>query len=314
MAKKIAYAALALLCFLPQATSAAALVAGIAFALIWGNPFTDFTRRWTSTLLQVAVVCMGFGMDLLVVGRVGLHGVGYTALTILLTIGLGLALGQMLAVRRDSTLLISIGTAICGGSAIAALSAAIQADNEDISVSLATVFLLNAVALILFPMLGHWMHLSPQQFGLWSALAVHDTSSVVGTSIQFGTEALQVGTTVKLARALWIVPLTILFAFYFQKSNWSASAKKKIVWPWFILGYIFASALVTWIPELRPAGQSIALFARCLLMLTLFFIGSQLTGATLRKVGLRPTGMGLALWIVVASSSLWAIANGWIHL
>ncbi len=314
MPKKFFFLILALLCLLPQTPAAAALVTGIVFALTFGNPFLDQTKRWTSTLLQVAVVGLGFGMDLLVVGRVGVQGIGYTALTIFLTMALGIALGKVCKVSRDGSLLIAAGTAICGGSAIAALSAAIRADSEDVSISLATVFLLNAAALLLFPVIGHWMALSPPEFGLWSALAVHDTSSVVGTSIQFGPEALQIGTTVKLARALWITPLTLLIGVYYQKKFAAKEGQKKIAKPWFILGFLASAALVTWVPELRPVGQGLAAFSRSLLVLTLFLIGSQITLATLRKVGFRPTGMGFVLWVIVGTSSLLAIERGWIRL
>ncbi len=311
--KKIAFIILALLTLHPAAPPSAALLAGICFALAFGNPFSALTRRWTSVLLQAAVVGLGFGMNLLVVGRVGAQGVGYTALTIFLTMGMGFAIGKLLKVSRDSSLLISAGTAICGGSAIAAIAAAIRAESEDVSVALGTVFLLNGVALFIFPPIGHAMSLSQDQFGLWSALAVHDTSSVVGTSIQYGAEALQIGTTVKLARALWITPLTIGIGLFYGE-NKPSEGKRKIAMPWFILGFVLAAALVTWVPSLEPAGQSAAAFSRRLLVFTLFFIGSNLTLETLKKVGLRPLVQGLALWALAASGSLAAIYAGWIHL
>ncbi|MGZ3655035.1 MAG: YeiH family protein [Bdellovibrionota bacterium] len=311
--KKAAFIILGLLCLYPEITAGTALVAGIFFALAFGNPFVVETKRWTSTLLQVAVVGLGFGMNLLVVGKVGFAGVGYTAITICLSMAVGLLLGRALRISKDASLLISAGTAICGGSAIAALAAAIRAESEDVSVSLATVFLLNAAALFIFPPLGHAMGFSEAQFGLWSALAVHDTSSVVGTAIQYGPQALEIGTTVKLARALWITPLTLLIGFIYSRR---AGGEKggKIAMPWFILGFVLASALVTWVPLAKPAGQLLATASRSVLVLTLFLIGSNLTRKTLQTVGFRPMLQGLLLWIVAGSTSLYAIHVGWIHL
>lgn len=311
--KKSAFVILALATLWPEISAGLALVVGIAFALAFGNPFSVYTKTWTSTLLQVAVVGLGFGMNLLVVGKVGLEGVGYTALTILLSMFVGLALGRLLQVRRDASLLISSGTAICGGSAIAAVSGAIRAESEDVSVSLATVFLLNAAALLIFPALGHWANLTQAQFGLWSALAVHDTSSVVGTAIQYGRESLQVGTTVKLARALWITPLTLAIGFGWNRGR-AGTGRGKVARPWFILGFLLASALVTWAPSLAGAGEWLAYASRRVLVLTLFLIGANLTMATLRNVGIRPMVQGLLLWFFAASASLFAIMHGWIHL
>ena len=309
---KISFLALALLCLYPDVPAGAALVAGILFAMVFGNPVPNQTKRYTSTLLQVAVVGLGFGMNLLVVGKVGFEGVGYTAFTILLSLAVGIALGIALGVARDASLLISAGTAICGGSAIAAISAAIRAESEDVSVSLATVFLLNAAALFIFPPIGHHFALTETQFGLWSALAVHDTSSVVGTAMQYGPRALEVGTTVKLARALWITPLTFAVGYFYSRR---AGAKGgKIAKPWFILGFILASAIVTWVPGTQEPGHWLATASRSLLVLTLFLIGSNLTKATLKAAGLRPMVQGVLLWIMAGSTSLYAICEGWIHL
>jgi uncharacterized integral membrane protein (TIGR00698 family) len=311
--RKFAFALLALATLLPQVPAGAALVAGISFALAFGNPYAAATKRWTSTLLQVAVVGLGLGMNLLVVGRVGAQGIGYSALTIFLTMGLGLGLGLLLKVSRDASLLISAGTAICGGSAIAAVAAALRAESEDVTVSLATVFLLNAAALFIFPPIAHALALTQEQFGLWSALAVHDTSSVVGTAIQYGAESLQIGTTVKLVRALWITPLTIGIGLFCARGA-PGSKKGKIAMPWFILGFVLAAALVTWVPSLEALGGDAAAASRRILVFTLFLIGSNLTLDTLRKVGLRPLVQGLGLWILAASGSLLAIRGGWIHL
>lgn len=294
----------------PAVPSGAALLAGIFLALSMGNPFAALTKKWTSYCLMAAVVGLGFGMDLLVVGRVGAQGIGYTAFTILLTMVVGTGLGAMLKVSRDASLLITAGTAICGGSAIAAVSAAIRAKSEDVSVALATVFLLNAAALFIFPPIGHAIGLDTTQFGFWSALAVHDTSSVVGTTLQYGGDAMQVGTTVKLARALWITPLTLVIGLAYNRNK---TEKGRITIPWFILGFVAAAALVTWVPAFRATGESLAVMSRRLLVFTLFLIGSNLTRATLKSVGFRPFVQGVALWIFAASTSLGAIYYGWIH-
>lgn len=308
--KKAAFLLLALATLHPDVPAAAALLAGIIFALTAGNPFLDLTKKWTSRLLMISVVGLGFGMNLLVVGRVGLQGIGYTALTITLSMGVGLLLGRLLSVRNETSILICAGTAICGGSAIAAVSAALKSESEDVSVSLATVFLLNAAALFVFPGIGHWAGLSEEQFGLWSALAVHDTSSVVGTSIQYGARALEVGTTVKLARALWIAPLTMLIVMFFRKPG----VKGKFTVPWFIFGFVAAAALCTYVPATQPVGEQLAMISRRFLVLTLFLIGANLTKKTLQSVGLRPLLQGTALWAVAASASLAAISAGLIHI
>lgn len=308
--KKIIFFLLALASLHPVVPAGAALLAGIVFALSVGNPFLNFTKKWTPRLLMISVVGLGFGMNLVVVGTVGFRGIGYTGLTIALSMGVGLLLGRLFKVPKEASILISAGTAICGGSAIAAVSAAMKAKSEDISISLATVFLLNAAALFIFPAIGHWAGLSQEQFGLWSALAVHDTSSVVGTSIQYGARALEIGTTVKLARALWIAPLTMLIVMFYKKPG----SQGKFTVPWFILGFVIAAAIYTYVPPMQPVGLELAMISRRLLVLTLFLIGANLTRKTLQSVGFRPLLQGLALWIVAASTSLGAIHSGWIHL
>jgi uncharacterized integral membrane protein (TIGR00698 family) len=300
----------------PYATSASALVLGMILAIAFGNPYLAFTKKWTSRLLTYAVVGLGFGMNLAVVGKVGVQGIGYTVVGILSTMTLGYFLGKWYQIPEDTSLLVTVGTAICGGSAIAAVAPTINAKAQDVSVSLATVFLLNAIALIIFPPIGHLLHLDQTQFGLWCALAIHDTSSVVGASMQFGAQALQVGTTVKLARALWIIPVTLFTgAWYARKtknevgSQPSGPAKK----PWFILGFLLAAALVTYIPSIESAGHEIENLARHLLVLTLFLIGANLTRDTLRAVGVKPLLQGITLWMIVGTATLFAIVGGVIH-
>jgi uncharacterized integral membrane protein (TIGR00698 family) len=309
--KKIAFLILAAATLLPDVPAALALAVGIFFAVTFGNPFIDRTKPLASKILTYSVIGLGFGMNLFVVGRVGVQGIGYTLFTITLSMVAGLLLGKLLKVSREASILISAGTAICGGSAIAAVSAGIKAESENISVSLATVFLLNAAALFIFPPIGMWMGLSPENFGLWAALAVHDTSSVVGTAIHYGGGALEVGTTVKLARSLWIAPLTFLIVIFMSKPG---EKKGKITIPWFILGFIGAAALVTYVPSLAGYGAQIAGLARKSLVLVLFLIGSNLTRDTLRKAGVRPMIQGFLLWIIAASVSLAAIHYGIIHL
>ena len=213
----------------------------------------------------------------------------------------------------NTSLLITVGTAICGGSAIAAVAPVIRAKSEEVSVSLGIVFLLNALALFIFPAIGHHFHLSESQFGLWSALAIHDTSSVVGANLQYGPHALEVGTTVKLARALWIVPVTLIIGFLTRTQNQTGEGVAgKPKRPWFILGFVLISALVTWVPSLQAAGHQVEMIARRLLVLTLFIIGSNLSRKSLKAVGLKPLFQGLLLWMIVGATTLGSLLAGWI--
>jgi uncharacterized integral membrane protein (TIGR00698 family) len=288
-----------------------ALAAGLAFGLMTVHQFHAESRQLSSFLLQAAVVCLGFGMNLKEVVHAGRSGFMYTAISITFALSLGVLLGKLLQVGKTQSLLISFGTAVCGGSAIAAMAPILEADGEEMAVSMGTVFVLNSVALLLFPFIGWHLHLSQTQFGLWAALAIHDTSSVVGAGAKYGAVALAVGTTVKLARALWIVPLAIATAML-KKS------KAKIYWPWFILYFCLAAVIATYLPRYVPqsAGTLSALnrLGRSALTVVLFLIGTGITRNTLREVGVRPLVQGVTLWIVVASLSLWAIHAGWIAL
>ncbi len=288
-----------------------ALALGLTFGLTVRHPFHAESRRLSKFLLQAAVVCLGFGMNLGEVVRAGRSGFAYTALGITFALSLGVALGKLLGVGRTQSLLISVGTAICGGSAIAAMGPVLNADEEEMAVSLGTVFVLNSVALLLFPFIGWAVHLSQTQFGLWAALAIHDTSSVVGAGAKYGPTALAVGTTVKLARALWIVPLAISTA-ALRKSN------AKIQWPWFILWFCVAAVAASYLPGLIPASAAffgdLNKLGRAGLTVVLFLIGTGISKNTLRQVGVRPLAQGILLWVVVASISLWAIHAGWIAL
>ncbi len=288
-----------------------ALTLGIAYGLTQLHDFHGEIRILSRFLLQAAVVCLGFGMNLHEVVHAGRSGFLYTAISITVAISLGILLGRLLQVQKTQSLLISFGTAICGGSAIAAMGPILQANEEEMAVSMGTVFVLNSVALLLFPFVGWHMHLTQTQFGLWAALAIHDTSSVVGAGAKYGATALAVGTTVKLARALWIVPLAIATAML-KKS------KTRIQYPWFILYFCLAAVMSSFVPRILP--QSTGLFGslnhlgRSALTVVLFLIGTGITRSTLREVGLRPLIQGITLWIVIASLSLWAIRVGWIAL
>jgi uncharacterized integral membrane protein (TIGR00698 family) len=288
-----------------------ALAAGLAFGLSGAHPFYTESRNLSKFLLQAAVVCLGFGMNLSEVVHAGATGFLYTAISIAFALSMGVLLGKMLQVGKTQSLLISFGTAICGGSAIAAMGPVLEANEEEMAVSLGTVFVLNSVALLLFPPIGHLMHFTETQFGLWAALAIHDTSSVVGAAAKYGPTALAIGTTVKLARALWIAPLAIATAML-KKS------KAKVNWPWFILYFCVAAVVASYLPHYVP--QSGELFSglyrlgRAALTVVLFLIGAGITRNTLKEVGARPLVQGVVLWIVVASLSLWAIHAGWIAL
>lgn len=308
---------LAVVCLLPVVNAAMALLLGLVLALTLGNPYHDKTALLAKKLLAICVVGLGAGMNLVDVAQAGIKGMGYTAVSIALVMTVGIILGRLMKSERETSFLITVGTAICGGSAIAAVAPVIHARSASISVAMGVVFALNALALLVFPLVGHWFDLSQGAFGLWSALAIHDTSSVVGAGMLYGHEALQVGTTVKLARALWIVPLVMAIAFYTQRQNAAqdvGAAAPKRRYPWFILGFLAVAALVTWVPAVVDAGHIVAQAARQGLVLCLFLIGANLTRETLRAVGLRPLLQGVALWLLTAALSLAAIQAGLIGL
>lgn len=283
-----------------------ALLLGLIYALLLGNPWSAMTRKLSQRALAISVVGLGAGMNLLVVGRLGLHGLWLTMGSIGLALVLGKCLGGFLGVSRDTAVLISVGTAICGGSAIAAVAPTIQAKDEDISIALAAVFLLNAVALVVFPALGHLMQLNQDSFGTWAALAIHDTSSVIGAGAQYGPRALEVATATKLARALWIVPVTLVVAFARARHNVNSDsvAATKPSFPWFIAGFLLVAAVVTYVPPLRGVGHAVALIAQRLLTVTLFLIGLGLSRKVVRSVGIRPLVLGSLLWLCLGLATL----------
>lgn len=284
-----------------------ALASGLLFALVFSNPFHQSAKHLSKLLLQVSVVGLGFGMDLRQIVEVGRSGFVYTALSISFAMLLGWALGRMFNVEKRISFLICAGTAICGGSAIAAVAPIANAEEEEIAVSLGTVFVLNSVALLTFPAIGYLLHLTQTQFGLWSALAIHDTSSVVGATAKYGAIALAVGTTVKLARALWIVPMSVGTAF-------TSKSKARIQWPWFILFFCLAAVANTYLHVFAPVYPTLKHLGIIGLTATLYLIGTGLSKETLQRVGVRPLLQGVLLWIVVATVSLALIRGGWIHL
>jgi len=293
---------------------AIALTVGIVFGLSFPHPYINESRGITSTLLQSSVVVLGFGMNLHEVLKAGRSGFIYTALGISFALLAGLALGQFLRVCGNSAFLITAGTAICGGSAIAAIGPILQADEEEMAVSLGTVFILNSVALLIFPPIGNALHLSQLQFGLWSALAIHDTSSVVGAATKYGRQALVIGTTVKLARALWIVPVALGTAAIrhsrLQKSSVSGGRALLRQFPWFILLFILAAVLNTYVRTLEHITPSLFTLGRLGLTATLFLIGSGISRGTLKTVGWRPLLLGVFLWFAVGITSLYFIRTG----
>jgi uncharacterized integral membrane protein (TIGR00698 family) len=297
------------LTLLPFVQPAIALVSGVLIALLLENPYP--TREYTHRLLTWSVIGLGAGMNLQTVANVGLQGIGYTIISINAVFLVGTLLQKLFRVDGEVGLLITVGTAICGGSAIAAVTPVIRAKPHSVSVALGTVFILNALALIIFPPIGHALHLSERAFGLWSALAIHDTSSVVGATVSYGKIAAEVGTTVKLARALWIVPVALIIGFI-KRDPIQTGETGKAKRPWFILGFLIAAALVTWVPALQPAGHLVEQVAKRALVLTLFFIGLGLSKATIKQVGFRPLILGITLWVLVASLTLAAVEIGWL--
>jgi len=284
-----------------------ALLGGLICGFTLIHPFHVESKRLAKLLLQASVVALGFGMNLHEVVHAGRSGFLYTAASITIAMLLGHGLGYFIRVGKKSAFLISAGTAICGGSAIAAVGPIAEANEEEMAVALGTVFILNSVALFLFPLVGYAFHMTQEQFGLWSALAIHDTSSVVGATAKYGATSLSVGTTIKLARALWIVPLSVVTAV-------TLKSKARIQWPWFILFFCFAALLNTMLPTFHPTFGVLNHLGKIGLTVTLFLIGTGLNQQTLERVGLRPLLQGLALWMIVGTGALVLILMNWIHI
>lgn len=300
----------AVVCLWPRVPPSIALLGGAVLGLTGANAWPAKTAAMSRWLLQLSIIALGASMQLGQIARAGLHGLGVTLVSITVTLALGRWLGRRLGVPDDAALLVSGGTAICGGSAIAAMAGAMRPRTHDVTIALATVFMLNAVALIIFPPLGHAFGLTQRQFGWWAALAIHDTSSVVGAGIAYGSAALAIATTVKLTRALWIAPVTLGVAFRRRKSKPAEATAGRVHFPWFILGFIAVAAVVTLFPALLPAAKVVSHGAERLLVLTLFCIGAGFTREALRVVGVRPLVLGLTLWIIVGTASLLIIKYG----
>lgn len=276
------------------------LFLGLAYAFICGQGYPSFNKKMSKMLLQYSVVGLGFGMNLHESLASGKEGMTFTIISVIGTLAIGMLIGRkLLKVDRETSYLISSGTAICGGSAIAAVGPVIKAKPANMSVALAVVFVLNAIALFIFPSIGHWLELSQQQFGTWAAIAIHDTSSVVGAGAAYGEEALEIATTIKLTRALWIIPLALATSLIFKSKD------SRITIPWFILYFIIAILLNTFVIDSVPqVGTVVSGIARRFLTLTMFFIGASLSMDVLRAVGIRPLIQGVLLWIVISTGSL----------
>ena len=290
-----------LFCITPLASPPIALFIGLIMAQTVGNPFEKYNSKIAKRLLQISIIGLGFGMNINAAIKSSSHGIIFTIGTIIITMTAGYILGKLFKVDKNITTLISSGTAICGGSAIAAVSPVIDAKNEETAVSMGTVFILNAVGLFIFPILGHYLGMSQESFGMWSAIAIHDTSSVVGAAQSYGDKALSIAVNVKLTRALWIIPLVISIIIVTKKKN------SKVQIPWFIAGYIIAMLIATYIPGLKEINSGISEASKKLLTVTLFFIGAGITRGNLKKVGARPLIMGVILWFIISIVSFYSV-------
>lgn len=300
---KIIFILGATLCLTPFVSPAIALLMGLIVAQFTGHPYLHLNHKATNLLLQASVVGLGFGMNIHTAMQAGKEGVLFTVASISGTLIFGYLMGKWLSIEKKTSYLISAGTAICGGSAIAAISPVIKAEEKQISVALGCVFILNSVALIIFPVIGHHFNLSQTQFGLWCAIAIHDTSSVVGASSKYGAHALEVATTVKLARALWIVPVAFMSTFIFKNES------KKITIPYFIGLFILAMLAFTYVPVVSKLSPYIIGVAKAGLTLTLFLIGAGLSRKVLSSVGFKPLLQGVALWAAISVAALYSVIH-----
>lgn len=301
--RKIIFISAALVCLLPFMSAPFALLLGLILAQLITPPYLELNHKATHLLLKAAVVGLGFGMNVFTAMKVGTAGLLATVVSIIAVLSLGFLVGKLFKIDGKTSFLISAGTAICGGSAIAALSPIIKADQKELSISLGIIFILNSLALFIFPVVGAFFNLSQSQFGLWCAIAIHDTSSVVGAASRYGPEALQMATMVKLVRALWIIPLA------FGTTYWCRGDKRSVQLPYFIGLFVLAMLANTYIPMVRLMAPYLLELAKRGLTLTLFFIGSGLSLQVIRSVGLKPFLQGVILWVGVSSLSLWAIIS-----
>lgn len=290
-------------CLSPLVSPPIALLMGLIIAQFIGHPYLHLNHKATHILLQVSVVGLGFGMNVTSALKAGKEGILFTIVSIIGTLVIGFFMGKFLKIEKKTSYLISAGTAICGGSAIAAISPVIKAEEKQISVALGTIFILNSAALFLFPFIGHQLNLSQSQFGMWCAIAIHDTSSVVGAASKYGPQALEIGTTVKLARALWIIPVAFLSTFIFKNKE------SKIKIPYFIGLFVLAMIANTYIPFVQQYNHYLTNIAKAGLTLTLFLIGCGLNRKTISSVGFKPLFQGVILWVIIATAALWAVTT-----
>ncbi len=286
-----------------QITPAFALFIGLLFAFTFANPFPKFNKKCSKYLLQASVVGYGFSMNLQESLKSGAEGMTFTIVSVVGVMVLGVLLGYWLHLERKTAYLISSGTAICGGSAIAAVGPVVKANENEMAVSLGVVFILNAVALFIFPPIGHLADMSQTQFGTWAAIAIHDTSSVVGAGDAYGPEALQVATLIKLTRALWIIPLALVTMVIFRDKT------AKISIPWFIFLFILAMVINTYAGIPAGFGHAMAFWAKKGMVLTLFLIGASLSLKSIKAVGVKPLLLAVALWIAIGVSSFFVVIN-----
>lgn len=301
--RKIIFIICVTLCLTPFISPAIALLMGLVIAQFTGHPYLHLNYKATHLLLQISVVGLGFGMNVHSAMQAGKEGVLFTIASITGTLIFGYFMGKWLNIEKKTSYLISAGTAICGGSAIAAISPVIKAEEKQISVALGCVFILNSIALFIFPMIGHHFNLSQTQFGLWCAIAIHDTSSVVGAASKYGPHALEVATTVKLARALWIIPVAFMSTFIFKNKS------KKISIPYFIGLFVLAMIANTYIPATKLISPYMIMIAKAGLTLTLFLIGAGLSRKVLVSVGFKPLFQGVVLWIAISCAALYAVMH-----
>jgi uncharacterized integral membrane protein (TIGR00698 family) len=296
--RKIIFIILAVLCLTPLISSPIALLLGFGLAMLVGNPFEQHLHKYIHLLLQISIVGLGFGLKLDEALQAGKTGFFLTVISIVTVMLLGYVLGKVFKLEKKLAYLISAGTAICGGSAIAAVSPIIKPGTKEISLGLAIIFTLNSIALFVYPAIGHLLQLSQEQFGLWCAVGIHDTSSVVGAAGKYGDEALKIATTVKLARALWIIPVSVITMFIFKNKE----SKVKI--PWFIGWFVLAILLNTYFSVFEGFSSSVTTLAKSGLNLTLFFIGTTLSVQTLKTIGIKPLAVAIILWVTISVGSL----------
>lgn len=283
---------------IPRINAPIALLAGLIFAFCLKNPCPKFNKKTSKYLLQVAVVCLGFNMNLQESLQSGSEGMMFTVVSVVGVMILGILIGYWFNLNRKTAYLISSGTAICGGSAIAAVGPVLKANENEMAVSLGVIFILNAIALFIFPPIGHMLDMSQQQFGTWAAIAIHDTSSVVGAGEQYGEVALQMATLIKLTRALWIIPLALVTMFIFREKG------SKVSIPWFIFIFILAMIVNTYVKLPEWFVTAMVWIARRGMVVTLFMIGASLSLATVRQVGIKPLLLAISLWIIISLTSL----------